>query len=144
MEDTHCLTFLFYELSKFYMCIYFSCRKYNDIYLLKSQWGKEYNNIIALSSLTFHPSDIVLLISFLAEAPGVNQIMDQEQPGPPEKIAFRSPSISNQDYIFLTKSAVITTAITAIFLFNIGCLARATLSFSYLLFPLPFAAPIPL
>lgn len=76
MEDTHSLTFLLYELSKFYMCIYFSGRNYNNIYLLKSRWGKEYKNIIALASLTFHPSDIVLLISFLTKAPRVNQIMD--------------------------------------------------------------------
>lgn len=77
VEDTHSLIFLFYEFSKFYIIsVFFSCRKHNNVYLLKSQQGKEHENIIALASLAFRPSDIFLLISLLSKAPRVNQIKD--------------------------------------------------------------------
>lgn len=56
-----------------YRVYIFNVEKHNA-YLLKSQQGKEHENI-ALASLTFHPSDIVLPI-FLTKAPWVNQIKD--------------------------------------------------------------------
>lgn len=75
MEDTHSLSLLFDEFSTLYrICIYFSSSTHNNIYLFKSLWGKEHKNVVALASLTFHPSDSVLLISFLTEAPRVNEI----------------------------------------------------------------------
>lgn len=41
-------SFYFYEFSNFIKYIYFfPCRKYSNVYLLKSQQGKEHKNIIA-------------------------------------------------------------------------------------------------
>lgn len=68
--------FYFMNFPNFIYCVcIFHVEKDNNIYLLKSQQGKEHENIIALASLTFHPSD-VFLISFLTKAPRVNQIKD--------------------------------------------------------------------
>ena len=121
---------LFSKFYIIYIYIYFPHRKYSNVYLLKSQQSKEHKNIIALASLTFHPSDIFLLISFPTEAPRVNQIKHQIWPDPPERMTYTSPLISNQ--LFLSHQSGNSNNHSSIFMFDIGYLARAILDFSYL------------